>query len=209
MIFLGRCRAKGNWRNQTPQISYSYQRKTWKQFPIGSAHSRTWGQYWLWYFRAGLGNPTVSCITTVHFEWLWLFEKKISQTETSNIGHMIHLCYPAVLSAEVHKGPLFNQAFHVYTWNYTRLLLRILSYKIKPASPMKQFLLWLDNVCWGVGFGKVCSRSHWQFYLELIKLTRTLGLMQHAANSRVNCKTVRADEDGVSMKRNQILWIDK
>lgn len=51
----------------------------------------------------------------------------------------------------------------------------------------------------------MCSRSHRQFYLELIKLTRTLGLMQHAANSRVNCKTVRADEDGVNLRRNQIL----
>lgn len=40
--------------------------------------------------------------------------------------------------------------------------------------------------------GEMCSRSHFQFYLELIKLTRTLGLMQHAANRRVNCKIVKS-----------------
>lgn len=73
---------------------------------------------------------------------------------------------------------------------------------------MKPFLSWLTIYITSVGFGEVCSRSHWQFYLELIKLTRTLGLMQHAANSRVNCKTVRADEGGVSMSRNAILRID-
>lgn len=57
----------------------------------------------------------------------------------------------------------------------------------------------------GVRLGDMCSRSHCQFYLELIKTPRALGIMQHAANSRVNCKTVRADEDGVSLGRNQIL----
>lgn len=126
--------------------------------------------------------------------------------ETLNIDPLM---LPSCSSRSV-KTPHFwsgRQTFHMYTWNHTRLFLIILSHK-KPARTMKQLLLWLD-ICVGEGvrFGEVCSRSHSQFYLELIKLTRALGLMQHAANSRVNCKTVRADEDGVSLRRNQILWV--
>ena len=68
---------------------------------------------------------------------------------------------------------------------------------------MKPVLLWLA----------MSATSTWGGVLEkplpvlfrVNKLTRTLGVMQHAANSRVNCKTVRTGEDGLSMRRNPIL----
>lgn len=41
--------------------------------------------------------------------------------------------------------------------------------------------------------------------LRVNKAYQDLGLMQHAANSRVNCKTVRADEERVSLRTNPIL----
>lgn len=139
-----------------------------------------------------------------------LWEQKMSELK---LYSLVFLCYTAAVAAKVckcHHTHTSNQAgshptCSMPTSNHDRLHLHTVSLGRKLAGPMKPFFSWLTLCITSVGFGEVCSRSHCQVYLELIKLTRTLGLMQHAANSRVNCKTVRADEDGVSMRRNPIL----